>query len=161
MSSFYSANQESPYNYEIVKLFTIASTFWAIIGMLISPGLVRVTISLNQVGLTLTVVKGFRVLVTVLTKKLAEDLTNHYLLSSVKVKYMHSDIETLERIEILRDLRELTALAVAGCHNAQLAVYIWASAQFGHSRAGARFIDALGLANLVRAASRHDVGVLH
>ncbi|MCM2323727.1 MAG: excinuclease ABC subunit UvrB [Oligoflexia bacterium] len=46
-----------------------------------------------------------RVLVTTLTKKLAEDLTQYYQKQGVKVKYLHSDIETLERIEILRDLR--------------------------------------------------------
>jgi excinuclease ABC subunit B len=46
-----------------------------------------------------------RVLVTTLTKKLAEDLTRYYTEQKVKVKYLHSDIETLERIEILRDLR--------------------------------------------------------
>lgn len=49
---------------------------------------------------------GFRVLVTTLTKKLAEDLTNHYLHSGIKVKYLHSDIDTIERVEILRDLRD-------------------------------------------------------
>jgi excinuclease ABC subunit B len=46
-----------------------------------------------------------RVLVTTLTKKLAEDLTRFYQEKGVRVKYLHSDIETLERIEILRDLR--------------------------------------------------------
>ncbi|MBL7715320.1 MAG: excinuclease ABC subunit UvrB [Bdellovibrionales bacterium] len=49
--------------------------------------------------------KGDRVLVTTLTKKLAEDLTKFYQENGVKVKYLHSDIDTLERIEILRDLR--------------------------------------------------------
>jgi len=49
--------------------------------------------------------KKQRVLVTTLTKKLAEDLTRYYTEKSVKVKYLHSDIDTLERIEILRDLR--------------------------------------------------------
>ncbi|MBU6375109.1 MAG: excinuclease ABC subunit UvrB [Bdellovibrionales bacterium] len=49
--------------------------------------------------------KKERVLVTTLTKKLAEDLTRYYTEKSVKVKYLHSDIDTLERIEILRDLR--------------------------------------------------------
>ncbi len=53
----------------------------------------------------LRVAKGDRVLVTVLTKKLAEDLARFYQEQGVKVKYLHSDIETLERIEILRDLR--------------------------------------------------------
>ncbi|MBC7692442.1 MAG: excinuclease ABC subunit UvrB [Methylotenera sp.] len=52
-----------------------------------------------------TVAKGDRVLVTTLTKKLAEDLTHFYQGQGVRVKYLHSDIETLERIEILRDLR--------------------------------------------------------
>jgi excinuclease ABC subunit B len=51
------------------------------------------------------VAKGDRVLVTTLTKKLAEDLTRYYQTQGVRVKYLHSDIETLERIEILRDLR--------------------------------------------------------
>ncbi|MGZ3696912.1 MAG: excinuclease ABC subunit UvrB [Bdellovibrionota bacterium] len=46
-----------------------------------------------------------RVLVTTLTKKLAEDLTKYYQEQGVRVKYLHSDIDTLERIEILRDLR--------------------------------------------------------
>jgi len=46
-----------------------------------------------------------RVLVTTLTKKLSEDLTKYYTEKNIKVKYLHSDIETLERIEILRDLR--------------------------------------------------------
>jgi excinuclease ABC subunit B len=51
------------------------------------------------------VAKGFRVLVTTLTKKLSEDLTGYFNQQGIKVKYLHSDIETLERIEILRDLR--------------------------------------------------------
>ncbi len=55
--------------------------------------------------ITLRVEKNERVLVTVLTKKLAEDLTRYYTEKKIKVKYLHSDIETLERIEILRDLR--------------------------------------------------------
>ncbi len=49
---------------------------------------------------------GFRVLATTLTKRLAEDLTNYFIHHGVKVKYLHSDIETLERISILRELRE-------------------------------------------------------
>jgi excinuclease ABC subunit B len=51
------------------------------------------------------VAKNQRVLVTTLTKKLAEDLARYYQEQGVRVKYLHSDIETLERIEILRDLR--------------------------------------------------------
>jgi excinuclease ABC subunit B len=46
-----------------------------------------------------------RVLVTTLTKKMAEDLTDYLLESGVRVRYLHSDIDTVERIEILRDLR--------------------------------------------------------
>ena len=52
-----------------------------------------------------TAAKGERVLVTTLTKKMAEDLTEYLHDNGVKVRYLHSDIETLERIEIIRDLR--------------------------------------------------------
>ena len=49
--------------------------------------------------------KGYRSLVTVLTKRMAEDLTEYLHEQGVRVRYMHSDVETLERIEIIRDLR--------------------------------------------------------
>jgi excinuclease ABC subunit B len=49
--------------------------------------------------------KGLRTLVTVLTKRMAEDLTEYMHEQGVKVRYMHSDIDTVERIEIIRDLR--------------------------------------------------------
>jgi len=49
--------------------------------------------------------KGQRALVTVLTKRMAEDLTEYLHEAGLKVRYMHSDIDTLERIEIIRDLR--------------------------------------------------------
>ncbi len=49
--------------------------------------------------------KGYRILVTTLTKKMAEDLTEYLHENGLKVRYMHSDIDTLERIEIIRDLR--------------------------------------------------------
>ncbi|MFH1350888.1 MAG: excinuclease ABC subunit UvrB [Pseudomonadota bacterium] len=49
--------------------------------------------------------KGERVLVTTLTKAMAEDLTDYYTELDVKVRYLHSDIKTLERVEIIRDLR--------------------------------------------------------
>ena len=49
--------------------------------------------------------KGLRVLVTTLTKRMAEDLTEYLHEQGVRVRYMHSDIDTIERIEILRDLR--------------------------------------------------------
>lgn len=48
---------------------------------------------------------GYRTLVTTLTKRMAEDLTEYMHEQGIKVRYMHSDIDTLERIEILRDLR--------------------------------------------------------
>ncbi|MGB0263126.1 MAG: helicase-related protein, partial [Henriciella sp.] len=52
-----------------------------------------------------TVERGHRVLVTTLTKKMAEDLTEYLHEQGVRVRYMHSDIDTIERIEIIRDLR--------------------------------------------------------
>jgi excinuclease ABC subunit B len=51
------------------------------------------------------IAKGQRVLVTTLTKKMAEDLTEYLNDNGIKVRYLHSDIDTLERIEIIRDLR--------------------------------------------------------
>ncbi len=52
-----------------------------------------------------TIDKGYRVLITTLTKKMAEDLTEYINEEGLKVRYLHSDIDTLERIEIIRDLR--------------------------------------------------------
>lgn len=52
-----------------------------------------------------TAARGERVLVTTLTKRMAEDLTEYFHEQGVRVRYMHSDIDTLERIEIIRDLR--------------------------------------------------------
>jgi excinuclease ABC subunit B len=52
-----------------------------------------------------TAARGERVLVTVLTKRMAEDLTQYYQELGVRVRYLHSDIDTLERVQILRDLR--------------------------------------------------------
>ena len=53
----------------------------------------------------LVIKKGQRVLVTTLTKKLAEELTKYFTACGLKVRYLHSDIDTLERMEIIRDLR--------------------------------------------------------
>ncbi len=53
----------------------------------------------------LTVAAGGRILVTVLTKRMAEDLTDYLTEQGIKVRYLHSDVDTLERIEIIRDLR--------------------------------------------------------
>jgi excinuclease ABC subunit B len=53
----------------------------------------------------LTVENGYRVLVTTLTKRMAEDLTEYLLELDIRARYMHSDIDTLERVAIIRDLR--------------------------------------------------------
>jgi len=52
-----------------------------------------------------TISKGFRVLVTTLTKKMAENLTEYLSELGIKVRYMHSDVDTIERMQIVRDLR--------------------------------------------------------
>ena len=52
-----------------------------------------------------TTAKGFRTLITTLTKKMSEDLTEYLHEKGLKVRYMHSDIDSVERVEILRDLR--------------------------------------------------------
>jgi excinuclease ABC subunit B len=54
---------------------------------------------------TLRVQAGERVLVTTLTKRMSEDLTDYFTEHGIKVRYLHSDIETVERVEIIRDLR--------------------------------------------------------
>ena len=69
----------------------------------VRPATTQVDDLLNEIRIR--VEKKQRVLVTTLTKKLAEDLTRYYTEQGIKVKYLHSDIDTLERIEILRDLR--------------------------------------------------------
>jgi excinuclease ABC subunit B len=71
---------------------------------------IQVFPALNQVDhlkkeIEKRVTRRERVLVTTLTKRLAENLTEYYQESGLKVRYLHSDIDTLERIEILRDLR--------------------------------------------------------
>ncbi|MGH7768584.1 MAG: helicase-related protein, partial [Candidatus Binatia bacterium] len=58
--------------------------------------------------------KNERVLVTTLTKRMAEDLTDYYQDLNVKVRYLHSDIETLERVEIIRELRRGTFHVLVG-----------------------------------------------
>jgi len=76
---------------------------------LIDP-LVEIRAAMHQVDDLLDEVrtvarKGYRALVTTLTKRMAEDLTEYMHEAGVRVRYMHSDVETLERIEIIRDLR--------------------------------------------------------
>ncbi len=73
--------------------------------------IIEVKDSKNQVEDFLSVArkvikKGFRVLITTLTKKLSEDLTDYYKSLGVKVRYLHSDIDALERVKILRELRQ-------------------------------------------------------
>jgi excinuclease ABC subunit B len=69
----------------------------------VRPAGTQVDNLLTEIRLVLK--RGFRVLVTTLTKKLAEDLTDYYSKEGIRVKYLHSDIDTMERVEILRDLR--------------------------------------------------------
>src|SRR3954463_13937751 len=71
---------------------------------------IEVRATRNQIDDLMNEIKGIaeagdRVLVTTLTKKMAEDLTNYLLEYGVKVRYLHSEIDTLERIQIVRDLR--------------------------------------------------------
>lgn len=61
-----------------------------------------------------TVEKGFRVLVTTLTKKMAEDLTKYFKEMGIKINYLHSDIDTLERMKVIRDLRKGTFDVLVG-----------------------------------------------
>jgi excinuclease ABC subunit B len=69
----------------------------------IRPASTQVDDLLSQI--TQTVAQGQRVLVTTLTKRMAEDLTEYLDDHGVKVRYLHSDIDTVERVEIIRDLR--------------------------------------------------------
>ena len=52
-----------------------------------------------------TAARGYRTLVTTLTRKMAEDLTDYLIDSGLRVKYLHYEVDTLERVEIVRDLR--------------------------------------------------------
>ncbi len=69
----------------------------------IRPASTQVDDLLSQINVTVGL--GERVLVTTLTKRMAEDLTEYLAEHGVKVRYLHSDIETVERVEIIRDLR--------------------------------------------------------
>ncbi|MBW8076891.1 MAG: excinuclease ABC subunit UvrB [Gallionella sp.] len=76
---------------------------------LVDP-VVEVRPAINQVDdlmseITLRIRAGERVLVTTLTKRMSEDLTDYLSEHGIKVRYLHSDIETVERVEIIRDLR--------------------------------------------------------
>ncbi len=76
---------------------------------LVDP-IIEVRPAINQVDdlmseITLRIKAGERVLVTTLTKRMSEDLTDYLSEHGIKVRYLHSDIETVERVEIIRDLR--------------------------------------------------------
>jgi len=95
--------------------FEIEKSKGRVIEQVIRPtGLTDPTISIRQVSgqvddllneIRKHAEKKERVLVTTLTKRMAEDLTEHYKQLNVKVAYLHSDIDTLERVDIIRDLR--------------------------------------------------------
>ncbi|CAE6733461.1 excinuclease ABC subunit UvrB [Candidatus Nitrotoga fabula] len=69
----------------------------------VRPALHQVDDLMSEV--TLRTARGERVLVTTLTKRMSEDLTDYFTEHGIKVRYLHSDIETVERVEIIRDLR--------------------------------------------------------
>jgi excinuclease ABC subunit B len=71
--------------------------------VIVRPALTQVDDLLGEIGKRVAI--GERVLVTTLTKRMAEDLTDFLADNGVKVRYLHSDIDTVERVEIIRDLR--------------------------------------------------------
>ena len=71
--------------------------------IIVKPATTQVDDLLGEIKLRLAVQE--RVLVTVLTKRLAEDLTEYLAENGIRVRYLHSDIDTVERVEIIRDLR--------------------------------------------------------
>ncbi|EQF58665.1 excinuclease ABC subunit B [Clostridioides difficile CD200] len=98
----------TPGPYEIQRSETIAEQIIRPTGLL--DPIVEVRPINNQIDdlvgeITKTIEKNERVLITTLTKKMSEDLTNYLKEIGIKVKYLHSDIVTLERTEIIRDLR--------------------------------------------------------
>lgn len=98
----------TPGPYEIQKSTTIAEQIIRPTGLL--DPIIEVRPIENQIDdlvgeINRVIEKGERVLITTLTKKMSEDLTNYLKEINIKVKYLHSDIDTLERVEIIRDLR--------------------------------------------------------
>lgn len=98
----------TPGDYEIEKSVRVVDQVIRPTGLLDPEIEVRPT--LNQIDDLMAeiqerVAKGFRVLVTTLTKRMSEDLCDYLADAGIKVRYMHSDIEALERMEILRGLR--------------------------------------------------------
>ena len=98
----------TPGSYELEHSTTIAEQIIRPTGLLdpivevrpINNQLDDLVVEINKV-----IEKDERVLITTLTKKMSEDLTNYLKEIGIKVKYLHSDIDTLERVEIIRDLR--------------------------------------------------------
>ncbi len=109
--TIYVSATPAPYELGLVK----ATQPWAITEQVARPtGLVDPEVVIKPVAgqvddvlheISLTSAKGFRTLITTLTKKMAEQLTTYLSEQGVRVRYLHSDIETLERAEIVRDLR--------------------------------------------------------
>lgn len=98
----------TPGDYEMERSVVVAEQIIRPTG-LVDP-IVEVRPTENQIddlmeAIRETVAKGYRVLVTTLTKRMAEDLCNYLLDAHMKVRYMHSDVEALDRLEILRELR--------------------------------------------------------
>ena len=98
----------TPGDYEMDRSVVVAEQIIRPTG-LVDP-IVEVRPTENQIddlmeAIRETVAKGYRVLVTTLTKRMAEDLCNYLLDAHMKVRYMHSDVEALDRLEILRELR--------------------------------------------------------
>jgi len=98
----------TPGNYEAEHSDTIAEQVVRPTGLIDPP--VSVRAATTQVDDLLSEIRKRvdskdRVLVTTLTKRMAEDLTDYYLEHGVQVRYLHSDIDTVERVEIIRDLR--------------------------------------------------------
>ena len=98
----------TPGSYELEHSTTIAEQIMRPTGLL--DPIVEVRPINNQIDdlvveINKVIEKDERVLITTLTKKMSEDLTNYLKEIGIKVKYLHSDIDTLERVEIIRDLR--------------------------------------------------------
>ncbi len=98
----------TPADYEMTRAMQVVEQIIRPTGLVDPP--VEVLPAQGQVDdligqIRTTVDKGYRVLVTTLTKKMAERLTEYLEDLDLKVQYMHSDIETIERMEIIRDLR--------------------------------------------------------
>jgi excinuclease ABC subunit B len=71
--------------------------------LIVRPASTQVDDALSEINLRIQ--RGERTLVTTLTKRMAEDLTDYLNEHGVKARYLHSEIETVERVEIIRDLR--------------------------------------------------------